>query len=564
MLLKLVISILLFSSCINNAAHTLKRPFKDNNNSAPLKYSRTTPAAEATSASSYAGNGRVNDTPAPATAKVCTTTDLLPKILGFLPTEDAKKAYEASRDFAQVRYKKTLRVINLNPATFRRIAHQRASLQELDLDNTAATAEHVSTFVRKCPALKTLNLECCRGAARGFISLASGSLPFLQNINLTGTAATAQQVSAIALTCPNLKRLNLGNCRNATAGFLSLGENALLLLEHLDLWNTAVTPEEIRAIAAACPSLKSLNINYCVGAAAGFISLPEQSLPFLENLNLWNTAATIEQIRAIARACPALKTLNLKCCPNAATALVTLPPGSFPLLENLNLSFTSATSAEVRTIIDTWPHLKSLILFDCPDAAAGFIGLAQDCLPLLENLDLSGTRATAEQVRAVIKACPSLKTLSLESCHGSAGGFIGLAQNSLPSLENLDLWNTAATPEQIRAIAQACPSLKNLSLKCCRDVAAGFMGLEQSSLPFLENLDLWNTAATAEQVTAIARVCPYLKNLSLESCPGSAAGLASLPEGSWPFLEYLNLSHTAATILLPLLTARFPKASISL
>lgn len=261
--------------------------------------------------------------------------------------------------------------------------------------------------------------------------------------------------------------------------------------EALDLRYTDATAHQVREIGTRYPNLKKLNLSKHYdnkdslfdfrcdydSVAAGFIDLPKGSFSQLEELVLDETNATADQIRAIGAHCPNLRNLSLLGCNGAAEGFIGLSAGEFSQLEVLDLRYTNATAHQVQAIGAHCPNLKHLFLAYCPGSAAGFIDLAKGNFSQLKVLDLSSTRATAHQMRAIGAHCPNLRSLSLRDCCDALACFTG-------------------QPASI--------SLRNSF--CCRRTAAEFTKLPAGSFSQLETLILYETARTYEQWSQILQI----------------------------------------------------------
>ena len=230
-------------------------------------------------------------------------------------------------------------------------------------------------------------------------------------------------------------------------------------------------PEMLAELIKNCPNLKALNLNHCPRSGEGLVeALTDLSargcLQLLEELYLYYTWTTVDQVLTIVSLCPHLKILNLDFCPGSAdglaTALEFLSEGWRPPLEELNLSYTRTTTDQVRIIVSHCSHLKILNLNYCPGSADGLIealrALREEERPRLEKLFLYYTDTTAGQVYAIVSRCPNLKILDLSNCTGSADGLVealrDLPEEHRPPLEKLFLYRTDVTEEHIDALRE--------------------------------------------------------------------------------------------------------------
>jgi Leucine-rich repeat (LRR) protein len=197
-------------------------------------------------------------------------------------------------------------------------------------------------------------------------------------------------------------------------------------LEDLQLSETTVSSV---SHLSACKRLRTLNLEGCVRLThSGIVGL--EFIPTLENVNLSRTNLT--DISHFST-CRALKTLNLFDCANITdTSLSGID--TIPSLTELNLEKTKITDASkwlLRCVA-----LKILNLRDCRQLGDGSLGV----LPLLEELDITGTRITNV---SFLSACKSLKKLYAFGSDLTDDGIRGLEQ--IPTLVDVEFEMTKVT-----------------------------------------------------------------------------------------------------------------------
>ena len=113
----------------------------------------------------------------------------------------------------------------------------------------AITDAGLAGLVRRFPNLRRLDLGWCK--------------------NVTGGG-----LKAVAAGCPNLQHLHLYNCENLTDGWLTAVAAGCRNLQHLDIgYCYHVTDDGLKAVAAGCPNLRHLDIGYCYPGADVCVAL---------------------------------------------------------------------------------------------------------------------------------------------------------------------------------------------------------------------------------------------------------------------------------------------------
>ncbi|KAG9141776.1 hypothetical protein Leryth_027532 [Lithospermum erythrorhizon] len=124
----------------------------------------------------------------------------------------------------------------------------------------------------------------------------------------------------IAERCGQLRRLRLLHCHVSGKTF-SKALKRFPLLEELHLQWTPIEKDDIEAIGRSCPMLKTFVLN-CRGCIGGVLKSSEEalavgkSMPELRHLQLFGNRMTNEGLEAILNGCPKLESLDLRQCFN--------------------------------------------------------------------------------------------------------------------------------------------------------------------------------------------------------------------------------------------------------
>lgn len=117
-------------------------------------------------------------------------------------------------------------------------------------------------------------------------------------------------------------------------------------------------------------------------------------------------------------------------------------------------------------------HLKLLRLACCYTISADALIDAFEKLPLLEELELTLSPFSAEQIINIIHRCTFLKTFKLNE-QGSKNPTLACDDEalaiavSMPELRHLQLIGNSMTNDGLKAILDNCSHLKSLDLRAC-------------------------------------------------------------------------------------------------
>lgn len=175
------------------------------------------------------------------------------------------------------------------------------TLRGLGILDPELTDAKFSKIIQSCPNLRDLyvtNKEISVTKSRCIASLAN-----LQRLTLNFSTISAEALRIIATSLTSLQRLELADCTTITArGFHCLA--TLTKLEELDLCNTHISNEGLRAVTSNAP-LRKLNLRDCIYITPeAFLYLP--ALKHLQKLNLQGTNISDEGVEALA----SIKTLR--------------------------------------------------------------------------------------------------------------------------------------------------------------------------------------------------------------------------------------------------------------
>ncbi|XP_052452122.1 leucine-rich repeat-containing protein 31 [Carassius gibelio] len=256
------------------------------------------------------------------------------------------------------------------------------------------------------------------------------------------------------------------------------------------------------------PHSQNLSLSHCDLTATDFVELATL-LPFLAQLEVmdlsWNdlVGGSLKALTAHLQHVGKLRVLKLCSCRLTDQDLIALGEAldCIPLIEMLDLSWNVGFGAgKFRHLTEHFQPqstLKELRLVDCQLSETDITALSE-ALPMLsslEELDLSNNKLSIkgmENFTSSLSSTPRLKTLKLSMC--------GLSKDSLSVLG-----------QALRFI----PALEHIDLSCNKEAGGGLTTLATILvlLPHLRSLDMHLCCLTKEDVLALVQVAPSLKDL---------------------------------------------------
>eukprot|EP00241_Pyramimonas_parkeae_P003477 CAMPEP_0114274758 /NCGR_PEP_ID=MMETSP0058-20121206/29956_1 /TAXON_ID=36894 /ORGANISM="Pyramimonas parkeae, CCMP726" /LENGTH=777 /DNA_ID=CAMNT_0001394611 /DNA_START=313 /DNA_END=2646 /DNA_ORIENTATION=- len=361
--------------------------------------------------------------------------------------------------------------------------------------------------------------------------------PSLTDLDLSASKLTDNMLRNALASSPNLTALNLRECTYLSDGTLRQAAAQCPLLRAADL---SYCPN-LGMEGVHFPALTSLNLTGCDGVKSASVL----SLNFcvaLEDLSLDEctiTQARVALPRCLRRfscnGCRSLRSLTLHC-----PMLTHVSVQACSLLWSVEVHSSALASLSLRHLLE----LRSVSL-QCP---------------ALLRVEISDCDRLADDVFAAlsdVRACPALRSLSLDQCEGLTRGELRGA-----SLRTLSLVGCKG----LERLEAACESLREVWLNDCDRLAyvkLAPVGIEDQLdlgiCPRLEELHLQAPSLVALKLCGCGMIstlelnCPSLVTLNTAFCARLAAGSLARAPAACPALRAVSLAYCASAVppLLP-------------
>ncbi|XP_073687070.1 leucine-rich repeat-containing protein 31 [Garra rufa] len=391
-----------------------------------------------------------------------------------------------------------------------------------------------------------------------------GKTPHSQNLSLSHCDLTATDVVELATLLPFLAQLEVmdlswndlvgGSLKALTAHLQHVGK-----LRVLKMCSCRLTDQDLTALGEALdciPLIEVLDLSWNVGVGAGnFRHFAEHLQPqsTLKELRLVDCQLSETDITALSEALPMLSSLEeldlsnnklpIKAMENFTSSL-----GSTPQLKTLKLSMCGLTKDSLSILGQAFRSISALEHIDLScnkEAGGGLTTLATNLvlLPHLTSLDMHLCCLTKEDVSALVQAAPSLKELrELDlSSNKSVGDALQDLLQALPlsQITKLPLNNCALSTHACHALATAMQMLKQLESlnlswnKCVGENLRQFLEPLQPDCK-LQELRLSSCNLTTEDMLHLESACQLRVLSHLKQLDLSYNG--SVGDGGWTSL----------------------------
>jgi hypothetical protein len=303
-------------------------------------------------------------------------------------------------------------------------------------------------------------------------------------------------------------------------------------------------------LAYAQPSLQFFNVYCATKLSNGFLERLGSQCPGLQELHLDSDDSTVSSddlVNFLSKA-SSLEQLNLRTgdnkiwspaafaqlsqCSNLVSFnipelieegwLASLGPssGSEPFPDLLHVSASMTTDA-VKRLSVLQPKITSLRMYNEKFGPTQDMLAAASCFQQLECFAFypsSGSLITGQEIIQLAQACPSLEELSIGDGEATpAPGATGITDDAirslaegLPKLQTLQLvFNSNTRPSigaTLTSLGRHCPELTHLTISCQRDWESILSVPEDIRLPLLEGIDVYQSTEPTRETTADERM----------------------------------------------------------
>eukprot|EP01114_Cavostelium_apophysatum_P008637 TRINITY_DN2126_c0_g1_i1.p1 TRINITY_DN2126_c0_g1~~TRINITY_DN2126_c0_g1_i1.p1 ORF type:complete len:1679 (-),score=453.03 TRINITY_DN2126_c0_g1_i1:53-5089(-) len=470
---------------------------------------------------------------------------------------------------------RSLRRLNLSGCTpltsadLAMIAKMSPRLEELDLetcpflDNAALQA-----LASHCPALVSLNLsDCPKVTDKGLEELlvTCKNLRFLnvskcsqltgsafqiigeqlEGLDVSGCVSLSEQaIMTLARKCPKLRRIKVSG-KAATANALCAIATSCRSLESAELADCdAVTDIAVQTLVRECPKLTSVAFNCCKSITDdAFQDIADGKLPNLVHLDLTRCLSLNSQtLVRIAKKCPMLESICLASCEELSSEALVAVAGCRHL-RNVNLSGCKNVTDEVVSAftenksLSAFP-LQKLNLFNCNKITnACLVDVAKECPKLLELNVSSCDRISDEGIVHIAQSCRQLQALYVEECNISDAA-VSVLVKVCRNIETLVLAYAKEITDASLDFLLGLEELKTLDLSHIKQLTSVKIGEMIPKFKKLRSLTLRGLSSFSTQ--GIAH--PTLQTLNLSWCKNLEDSAVLNIGTDCPLLEALHLA----------------------
>jgi hypothetical protein len=293
----------------------------------------------------------------------------------------------------------------------------------------------------------------------------------------------------LAERCPLLEDLNDGRMKFTPAGLLELWSR-LRHLRKVILRDEQSSDETFLTLIRNNPHRESLDIAG-EGITANFLTELSRCCTSLMELNLTYTTVVRESLDGVWQSCRNLQILRFSQC----IILTFAPIVACPKMRVLELSGCSASDSSFHWLLEAFPGLTTIDIFECDDGPElRDLPLGELC-PRLRSIKMLENDSGLGEValRSIGAHCVDLHTFIVSGENVTDAGLCAMAEGCRKLVELDFAYCDTVTNKTLLAVAEHCVELKTLGVQSCKKI-------------------------TDKGVKAVIKGCPQLKHFGVHGC----------------------------------------------
>lgn len=428
-----------------------------------------------------------------------------------------------------------------------------AQLKQVYVSNTNLIAADVTTLLEKAPNLKSLDLMECKDIAGGFSNLSAAVLlPALKRLQASRSKISSEDIKTLLEKAPNLESLYLSSCNLGQSLAQLPLHPALTALTNIYLTSSDIDVKTLLILLKKAPNLEGLYLSKCnIGGIAEFF--PNLQLPTLRKIDVSSSNIRGEDLKILLEKAAGLEELDFSNCQNIGGFTALDPRNTLPALKKIVASKSNIQAADLQALLQQANRLETLNLDYCQILSDDYSWLPSDTtLTELKSLSLARSNLSIEKLIALLHITPQLETLEIHHCmnlNGEPGA--ALLNTLLPKLRNINAYSSNISMEVLRTFLIQAPNLEALHLSDCANIGGSFVMLPPNTiLPFLKTVTLYDSNISAEDITILLEKAPNIEELDIHNCFDMNAFIDKLnPNLKLLRLTQLNLPNSELRFL---------------
>ncbi|KAL3530949.1 hypothetical protein ACH5RR_010271 [Cinchona calisaya] len=373
--------------------------------------------------------------------------------------------------------------------------------------------------LRRYPQISHLDFTCCPRVEDDILVAVSDAYRVsLRAIDLSKSRFFSNLgLSSLAVKCAGLVEMDLSNATELTdlaAAAIAEAKN----LERLSLARCKLISDiGIGCIAVGCKKLRFVCLKWCLRVSDLGVGLIAMKCKEIQSLDLSYLPVTEKCLPPILQLQKLKELILVGCSGIDDEGLVTLKH-ECKELEILNISsIHNVSHIGLFSLTNGMERLSYLSLMYGFDVTADLAKCLQN-FPALQFIKLDGCQVTCAGMKAIADCCASLNELSLCKCTGVTDEGLSSITEKHNGLKKLDITCCREiTHASLDSITSSCSSLISLKMESCSLIPEeAFILIGQRCLS-LEELDITDNEFTDEGLTSISR-CSKLLSLKMGIC----------------------------------------------
>ncbi|XP_062229185.1 EIN3-binding F-box protein 1-like [Phragmites australis] len=314
-----------------------------------------------------------------------------------------------------------------------------------------------------------------------------------------------------------------------------------------------VTDSGLSALARGCPALRSLSLWDVPQVTDAGLAEVAAECHSLERLDITGCPLITDKgLIAVAQGCPDLKSLTIEGCSGVANEGLKAIGRCCSKLQAVNIKncahvddqgvsgLVCSATASLAKV-----RLQGLSITDASLAVIGYYGKAITDLTLA-RLPVVGEKGFWVMANALGLGLQKLRCMTVMSCPGLTDLALACVAKFCPSLKLLNLKRCSKVSDGcLKEFAESAKVLENLQMEECNKVSLmGILAFLLNCSPKFKALSLVKCIGIKDIYSTPAQlpVCKSLRSLTIKDCPGFSDASLAVVGTICPQLENVNLS----------------------
>ncbi len=385
----------------------------------------------------------------------------------------------------------------------------------IDCKNASYPSAELAVALQNTANIVEIRVEDSNNLSDMSISLQGNYLPKLKELHIVRSKINTAAIAAIIQAAPNLEHLEIVECKKLNAMQIDLMDGGLSRLKNLKINYSDISAQSLSALIQSAPNLEILELENCNALNRMELELKRGGLSKCKYINIHSSNISAQSLVALLEAAPNLEVLELEYCNALNHMELELKHGGLSNCKNINIHSSDISAQSLAAIIQAAPNLGSINLRSLSELDGMKLDLGNDGLSKCKNIYLEKCNMPAHVLAAMIESAPNIESLNLGSLSKLDGMKLDLRNNGLSKCQHVHLKKCNMPANALAAMIESAPNLEDLDIELCYDLYSMHLTLNNGALLKLKRIRNKKCDISSETVAAIIQAAHNLESIEL-------------------------------------------------